>query len=67
MFSNYGNSPVAGAEITSVPVNVTGSNNRVYYSRPNPDVATNNMVSLLVSSGIYYALSGIHLLLRSLI
>jgi len=41
VFSNYGYSPVYGTKITSDSV-VTGSQNRVYYSRPSRDIETNS-------------------------
>lgn len=37
VYSEYGYEPKAGTLITSVPTLVTGSNNRVYYRRPNID------------------------------
>ena len=47
VYSNYGYEPKHGQQITSKDKEtvVTGSNNRVYYTRPKPDVATNQMVS----------------------
>lgn len=47
VYSSHGIEPKAGVSLTkhsrtNVPVNVTGSNNRVYYTRPSPDVATVN-------------------------
>lgn len=48
VFSNYGYEPKFGTVINnqaSSETIVTGSNNRVYYTRPKPDVVTNQMVS----------------------
>ncbi len=45
VFSAYGYDPKAGTQITnSSTAIVTGSNNRLYYARPNPDAATNKKV-----------------------
>lgn len=44
VYSDYGYEPKAGTQVVSAPsdgVEVTGSNNRVYYSRPSPDAANN--------------------------
>lgn len=43
MYSSYGYDPKAGASILNVSAVVTGSNNRVYYKRPSPDTASNEM------------------------
>ena len=42
VYSSYGYEPKDGNIITTVPAQVTGSKNRVYYKRPTPDVATVN-------------------------
>jgi len=42
VYSKHGYDPKAGVHITSGPVSVTGSRNRVYYSRPTPDSASNS-------------------------
>lgn len=50
VYSNYGYEPKFGTMITNTggqETVVTGSNNRVYYTRPKPDVANNQMVSSL--------------------
>lgn len=39
VFSSYGYMPVAGAAISSAGTIVSGSNNRVYYTRPHVDAA----------------------------
>jgi len=39
VYSAYGYEPKKGTDITSQDVAVTGSNNRIYYKRPNPDAA----------------------------
>ena len=38
-YSKYGYEPKNGAKILAAPVNVTGSQNRVHYARPQPDYA----------------------------
>lgn len=38
VYSEYGYNPKAGTLITTVPVQVTGSNNRIYYKRPDVDI-----------------------------
>ena len=45
VYSNYNIEPKMGTAIAST-VNVTGSNNRVYYTRPSPDMTTNKLVSM---------------------
>lgn len=56
VFSQYGYQPVNGAQIMRNSTTVTGSNNRVYYSRPNPDAATNNKWGtfdfIIINSGL---------------
>jgi hypothetical protein len=44
VFSSYGYEPKNGKLMTSTPTVVTGSNSRVFYKRPSPDVATNQKV-----------------------
>ncbi len=47
VFSLYGYQPVSGIQLTAstaLPIDVTGSNHRIYYNRPIPDLATTNMV-----------------------
>lgn len=39
VFSSYGYEPKAGTKLMSGKTTITGSNNRVYYKRPSPDVA----------------------------
>lgn len=43
VFSDYGYEPKKGPQVVSGGVKVTGSNNRILYIRPTPDMATNNM------------------------
>ena len=43
VFSDYGYDPVAGSKISATNSVVTGSNSRVYYSRPTPDAADNQL------------------------
>lgn len=38
VFSSYGYEPKAGMRVLTSNTNVTGSNNRIYYKRPSPDV-----------------------------
>lgn len=62
VFSAYGYEPKTGVQITSTNVVVTGSNNRVYYSRPGYDVASNNewgTLTYTVSNGISQSPLGI--------
>lgn len=42
VYSNYNIEPKMGTPFSST-MNVTGSNNRVYYTRPNPDMITNKL------------------------
>lgn len=42
VYSKYGYEPKNGVKIVSTPTNVTGSNHRVYYSRPTPDFPSNH-------------------------
>lgn len=44
VFSSYGYEPKGGSQIVSSNTNVTGSNNRIYYKRPTPDLAGLNKV-----------------------
>lgn len=44
VFSKYGYEPKNGVPISSAPTNITGSNHRLYYSRPTPDFASNKKV-----------------------
>jgi hypothetical protein len=46
VYSNHNIEPKMGTAITSSE-NVTGSNNRVYYTRPNPDMTTGKLVSCI--------------------
>lgn len=43
MFSDYGYAPTAGSKITTSKSIVTGSNSRVYYSRPRADSPSNHL------------------------
>jgi hypothetical protein len=43
VFSAYGYNPKQGSKINTGDTIVTGSNNRVYYKRPSPDMARNDM------------------------
>ena len=43
VYSQYGYDPKAGTKLSNGHTSVTGSNNRVYYSRPSPDAPTNAM------------------------
>ena len=47
VYSQYGYEPKAGVNISRISekVAITGSNNRVFYSRPSPDVAGIDAVS----------------------
>jgi hypothetical protein len=47
VFSLYGYEPKAGVKVTSQNTVVTGSNNRILYVRPVPDLATINKVSFV--------------------
>ena len=44
VFSSYGYEPKGGELISFAGTVVTGSNNRIYYKRPNPDAAGLNKV-----------------------
>ena len=46
VFSTYGYEPKQGALITQEKTVVTGSNNRIVYTRPAYDMATNNQVAM---------------------
>ena len=46
VFSTYEYEPKQGVLITQDGAAVTGSNNRIVYSRPAYDVATNNQVAI---------------------
>ncbi len=46
VFSAYGYEPKAGTIINSPNINVTGSNNRIYYKRPFPDNTPYGKVNL---------------------
>lgn len=48
VFSNYGYEPKNGEKITSTKTQVTGSNNRVYYTRNQPDAAGLNKVNFII-------------------
>lgn len=39
VFSSYGYEPKGGSKVAVSNTNVTGSNNRIYYKRPSPDLA----------------------------
>lgn len=43
VYSAYGYNPIAGSHITKAGTVVVGSNNRVYYKRPTPDAADNQL------------------------
>lgn len=43
VYSAYGYNPIAGTQITTAGTVVIGSNNRVYYKRPTPDAADNQL------------------------
>lgn len=46
VFSSYGYEPKTGVPILEPNTHVTGSNNRILYTRPVPDLAGVNMVSI---------------------
>lgn len=53
VYSNHNINPKAGIVLTP-EMNVTGSNNRIYYKRPNPDVGTTEKwgdIEFIVNSG----------------
>ncbi len=49
VFSSYGYEPKAGSKVAMGNSNVTGSNNRIYYKRPSPDLAGLDKVKLALA------------------
>ena len=47
VFSSYGYEPKGGSKVAVSNTNVTGSNNRIYYKRPSPDLAGLDKVNLV--------------------
>ena len=45
VYSKYGYTPMNGAKIMTVGTVITGSENRVYYGRPDPDFLAEEKVS----------------------
>lgn len=55
VFSSYGYEPKGGSKVAVSNTNVTGSNNRIYYKRPSPDLAgldKVNLVSILTRTNV---------------